>query len=163
MSYLLQDASFWAAVSFVIFVILVWWKARAIIRGAVYARIERIRSEIETAENLRDESKNILKDLSLKYEEAKAKAQNIIDQAHKDSKIIVNEAADKTAEFIQRRESQAEARIKQDEARAIRDIKNLVVDISINASSQILYDNRDSISGDLFDKSIENIQTVLQK
>ena len=57
------DATFWVAVSFVIFIILlIYFKIPSKIKSSLNESIFLIRKQIEDAEKLRDEANNILSD-----------------------------------------------------------------------------------------------------
>ena len=53
---MLQDATFWVALAFVIFVVLSYRKLSSLITGALDQRGERIRQELEEAQRLREDA-----------------------------------------------------------------------------------------------------------
>ena len=61
------DATFWVAVSFFIFIgVLIYFKIPQKISDILNENIKTIRSEIDDAEKLKDESKSILSDYEKK-------------------------------------------------------------------------------------------------
>ena len=68
------DATFWVAVSFVIFIILlIYFKIPSKIKSSLNESIFLIRKQIEDAEKLRDEANNILSDSEKKLSNSKKK------------------------------------------------------------------------------------------
>ncbi|MYH39134.1 MAG: hypothetical protein F4160_20310, partial [Rhodospirillaceae bacterium] len=63
-------ATFWVLIAFVIFVAFMVWKARGAVTGALDARAESIRSEIEEAQRLREEAQGLLADYQRKQRDA---------------------------------------------------------------------------------------------
>ena len=66
------DATFWVAVSFVIFVLLlIYFKIPSKIKSSLDESIFLIKKQIEDAEKLRDEANNILSDSEKKLSNSK--------------------------------------------------------------------------------------------
>ena len=57
---MLQDATFWVALSFVIFVALAFKKISGLILGGLDQRGAKIRQELEEAQRLREDAERIL-------------------------------------------------------------------------------------------------------
>ena len=80
------DATFWVAVSFVIFVLLlIYFKIPSKIKDSLNESILSIKKQIEDAEKLRDEANNILSDSEKKLSNSKKEIQNMITEANKAS------------------------------------------------------------------------------
>ncbi len=157
MSFLLQDATFWTAVSFFLFIILVVWKARGIIASQVNGRIERIKASLKEAENLRKEAKKILTDLSQALENSTEQSNEILQSAKKDAELLIKQSKAKTDEWLKRKEENAIVRIRQEEAQAQQDIHNFVVERSVKISEAILKERIGEISSPLFAKGLEKL------
>ena len=56
----LQDTNVWVLLSFILFMALAYYKGKDIILGGLDAKIETIRQEIVTAENMRVEAQELL-------------------------------------------------------------------------------------------------------
>lgn len=145
---LMHDAHFWVAVSFVVFVLLVIWKARGVIRETVTARIERIRTEIDTAESLKEDAKATLAEFKRKQRDALAQAEAIVENAKEETKIIRKEARKRLDESLKRREQQAMDKIAQAEANALAEVRGKAVDMAITAASSILTEQMSGKGGD---------------
>ena len=162
MESLLQNTTFWVAISFVGFVILAYWKGRAPIRTAIYGRIDRIRAEIEQAEQLKDEANKQLAEAKKAQREAQDQAEKIVENAKKEAQTLKKEADERLAEHIKRREQQAEDKIAQAEANAIREVRGKAVDLAITAAGQVI---GDAVKGDagnkVMDDAIQSVSTRL--
>ena len=60
MDSLIQDPTFWVAVAFVVFVVLVFKPIKGALIGGLDAKIAEIRREVEEAEKLREEAQSLL-------------------------------------------------------------------------------------------------------
>jgi len=112
----LINESLWVALSFGVFVALVWKKAGSAISAALDKRSEDIRNNLDEAKTLREEAQNELQKYQRLQREATDQAKEIIANAEK-AALQIEEAAKKNAEAsIKRRKDQAEAKIKALEA-----------------------------------------------
>ena len=85
------DATFWVAVSFLIFVgLLFYLKVPQKIGRSLDESIKKIKEEIDNAEKLKDEAKNILSEYESKVSKSKQEIKNLIQKAEKqaESNII---------------------------------------------------------------------------
>ena len=90
------DATFWVAVSFVIFILaLVYLKVPNKINETLSKMILDIKNEIDESEKLRNESKVLLNNAQSKLEKAKIETKKIQAQAKKDSENLILEMNDK--------------------------------------------------------------------
>jgi F-type H+-transporting ATPase subunit b len=159
---LLQNTTFWVTISFIGFVILVLWKGRGPIRGAVFGRIERIRAEIEQAEQLKDEANQRLAEAKKAQRDAQDQADKIVENAKKEAETLKKEAAERLEEQIKRREQQAEDKIAQVEASAIREVRGKAVDMAIAAAGSVIADAMKGEAGaKVMDDSIESVSKRL--
>ena len=152
------DEGAWVALGFAIFVILVWKKAGAALRDMLDARSDKIRTELEEAENLRKEAKAQLDSFKGLKKEAEEEAKNIIANAKLAAKRIRENAAAKAEENIARREAQAAEKIKASEAAMVGEIKAKTAHLAAQAARQIITDKLDEKTAlQLIDKSVEQI------
>ena len=152
------DEGAWVALGFAIFVILVWKKAGAALRGMLDARSDKIRTELEEAEALRKEAKAQLDSFKGLKKEAEEEAKNIIANANLAAKRIRENAAAKADENIARREAQAAEKIKASEAAMVGEIKTKTAHLAAQAARQIITDKLDEKTAlQLIDQSVEQI------
>mgnify|MGYP001285167669 CR=1 FL=1 len=134
---------FWVAVAFVIFVVLVYRKAKATIVGALDERAEKIRRELEEAQRLREEAQALLAQSQRRQREALKEAEAIIAHAREEAERLRRAAETDIEEQIRRREAQAMDKIAQAEAAALQQVRDMTVDIAIDATRRILSERLD--------------------
>lgn len=162
MEALLNDATFWTAVAFAVFVLLVWWKLRDTLASALKARGESIREELEIAEKLKEEAQAALSELQKKQREAAQQAEAIINNAKAEVETVKANAQKALDESLARREQQAKDKIAQAEQAAINEVRNLAVDLAIAASREVLTEQLSGKAGDtLLDNAIEGLSDKL--
>ena len=80
------DATFWVAISFLIFVgVLFYFKVPQKIYDLLDESIKRIKKDVEDAEKLKDEAKNILSDYESKISKSKQEINLLIKKAQNES------------------------------------------------------------------------------
>ena len=76
------DATFWVAVSFLIFIgVLIYLKVHEKISSALNESIKAIKGEVDSAESLKEESKNILSEYEKKISNAKIEVKTMLTEA----------------------------------------------------------------------------------
>jgi F-type H+-transporting ATPase subunit b len=153
-----RTPEFWVAVAFVIFVVLVVWKARGIVTGMLDQRAETIRKQIDEAETLRREAQDLLADYQRKQSEAYKEAEGIIAQARAEAERMKVKALADLEIAIKVRERQAMDRIAHAEAQAAADVRNAAVDAAIAATHALLKDRLAAgQGGELVDQAIAEL------
>ena len=80
------DAAFWVAISFFIFLgVLVYFKIPQKLKQALEENISNIKKQINEAEKLKEEAKNILSENEKKISNSKIEVKNMINKANEDS------------------------------------------------------------------------------
>lgn len=147
MSRLLADPEFWVLVAALIFAAGVWKPARQALIGALDARAEAIRRELETAQTLREEAERLLAEHRRKEQDAVREAAEIIAHAKAEAERIATQSARDLEDALQRRQRLAEERIVQAEAKALAEIRAVAVDIAIAAARQFIAAELDEARG----------------
>ena len=81
------DATFWVAVSFLIFVGLIFYlKVPQKIGQSLERKHKKLKEEIDNAEKLKDEAKNILSEYESKVSKSKEEIKNLISESRKTSR-----------------------------------------------------------------------------
>ena len=76
------DATFWVAISFLIFVgVIIYFKVPQKIDGSLNESIKKIKESLDDAEKLKDEAKNILSEYDSKVSKSKEEIKNLITSA----------------------------------------------------------------------------------
>jgi F-type H+-transporting ATPase subunit b len=159
------DATFWVAVSFVIFLgVLVYFKIPQKIVSLLNDSINTIKTEVDDAESLKEESKNILSEYEKKISNAKVEIKQMVDAATDDAEKNVLKTNEEFHIQIENRKQNTEERIKQMKNQALKDIKNASVRISIQAVEVLLKNSLDKNKlNKIFSSSVEETKLALKK
>jgi F-type H+-transporting ATPase subunit b len=155
------DESLWVAISFGVFVALVWKKAGSAISAALDKRTEDIRKNLDEAKALREEAQVELQKYQRLQREASDQAAEIISNAEKAAFQIEENAKVSTEASIKRRKDQAESKIKALEAEAMAEIRNRAAELATVAAASIISDNMDkAASNKLLKADIASIKSI---
>ena len=159
------DATFWVAVSFFIFLgILIYFKIPSKINHVLIDSISSIKNEVDDAEKLKDESKNILSEYEKKISNAKEEVKIMLNVASDEAEKNVLKSNEEFHMQVENRKKNTEDRIKQMKNQAIRDIKNTSVKIAINSVETLLKNSLDKNKlNKIFETSINETKSVLKK
>ena len=159
------DATFWVAVSFVIFFGgLIYLKIPQKINDVLSKLILDIKNEIDESEKLRAEAKTLLENAQNKLDTAQKVSNEILDQARKDSDYLVIEMNDKFHKSSEIKKNLAENKISQMKESAIKEIKDISIKIAMDSVKKIINTSVDKSKLDnLFDKNIEETKIALKK
>ena len=159
------NATFWVAVSFFIFLgVLVYFKIPQKVIGALNESIKSIKDEVDNAETLKEESKNILSEYEKKIGNAKNEIQLMIDAATDEAERNVVKTNEEFHIQMENRKKNTEDRIRQMKNQALKDIKNASVRISIQAVETLLKNSLDKNKlNKIFTSSIEETKTALKR
>ena len=159
------DATFWVAVSFFIFVaVLIYFKIPQKVINALVENINDIKNEVENAEKLKEEAKNILSDYEKKISNSKNEIRKMINDANEDAEKIILKTNEEFHVQMENRKKNTEDRIKQMKNQAFRDIKNASVKIAVQSVEMLLKNSLDKSKLDkLYLSSIEETKLALRK
>ena len=128
-------------IAFVIFVALVLWKGMAKITVGLDKRSEEISQLLDEAQNLREEAQSALAGYQRQQRDALAAAEEIIARAKDEAERMKIDVEAALAATLKRREEQAVDRIAQAEAKAIQDVRDQAVDLTIAVTTKLIGDN----------------------
>ena len=159
------DSAFWVAISFFIFLgVLVYFKIPQKIKDTLEESILSIKNQINEAEKLKEEAKNILSDHEKKISNSKAEVRSMINKANQDSENDIIKTNKDFHNMIENRKSNAEERIKQMKSQALKDIRNTSVKIAIGSVEKLLKNSMDKNKLDkIYLSSIEETKIALKK
>jgi F-type H+-transporting ATPase subunit b len=160
---MLRSPETWVAVAFLLFVaLLLYLKAPSKIAALLDERADRIAKELAEAKRLREEAHALLEDYKRKRAEAERNADNIVAQAKADADAFAHEAQKKLAETVERRTRQAEQKIAQAEAAAIKDVRETAASLAIAAATRLVGETAKGAKGaKLIEESIAAVKTRL--
>tara|TARA_B110001452_G_C15158997_1_gene403180 strand:- start:25 stop:522 length:498 start_codon:yes stop_codon:yes gene_type:complete len=159
------DASFWVAVSFLIFLgVLIYFKIPQKIKDVLEENISKIKNQINEAENLKEEAKDILIEHEKKISNSKSEVKLMIDKANDESEKNTIRTNEEFHNLMENRKRNAEERIRQMKGQAIKDIKNTSIKIAIESVEKLLKNSIDrSKLNKIYLSSIEETKLALQK
>ncbi|OYQ32565.1 F0F1 ATP synthase subunit B [Niveispirillum lacus] len=157
-----ESSTFWYAVAFVIFIVGVSRLAGKGILGSLDARSKRIADELEQAQKLREDAQAALAQFQRKQRDALKEAEAIVAQAREEASRIRAQAAADLDASLKRREQQAVDKIAQAEALALQQVRDLAVEIAVQATEKLLVQNVDEARNSvLVDAAISELPTKL--
>ena len=158
------DATFWVAVSFFIFFgCLIYLKVPQKINSSLTEQINKMKKELDEAEKLKVEAKNLLSNYENKIDKSKKEVLEIINLAKKDSEKTLLEKTEKFHQTMESKKKNVEQKIAQMKENALKDIKNISVKISIEAVEHLIKNsiNKDKLEK-LYARSLEQTKTSLK-
>jgi len=158
------DATFWVAVSFVIFFgVLIYFKIPQKVNEILEKQIVDIKKEIDESEKLRMESKKLLENAQSRLESASIESKKILDEAKKDGENLIIQMNDKFHKSSEIKKNIAETKISQMKETAIKEIKDTSIKIAVDSVKKIISTSVDKSKLDLlFEKKLEETKTALK-
>ena len=159
------DATFWVAVSFVIFFVgLIYLKVPQNVNSLLTKMIVDIKNEIDESEKLRSESKKLLDDAQSKLNSAEQEKKKIINQANIEAEKLIKDMSEKFSKSVEIKKNLANIKISQMKDAAIQDIKDTSINIAIEAVKKTISTSVDKSKLDiLFEKNLEETKIELKK
>ena len=159
------DATFWVTVSFLIFIgILIYFKIPQKVKSILEDNISTITNQINEAEKLKEEAKNILIENEKKISDSKIQVKKMINKANEEAEKNVIKINEEFHKAMESRKYNAEERIRQLKSQAIKDIKNASVLIAIESVEKLLKNSLDKSKLDnIYKSSIEETKLALKK
>ena len=159
------DATFWVAVSFVIFFGgLIYLKVPQKISEILNNLILDIKNEIDESEKLRTEANLLLNNAQKKLNTAQSVSEVILNQAKRDSDKLIIELNDKFHKSSEIKKNSAQTKIAQMKDSAIKEIKNASVKIAVDSVKKIITTSVDKSKLDtLFQKNLDETKEELKK
>ena len=159
------DAAFWVAISFFIFLgVLIYFKIPQKIKALLDESILSIKNQINEAEKLKEEAKNILSDHEKKISNSKDEVKLMIAKANENSEKNIIDTNENFHNLMENRKKSAEERIKQMKNQALKDIKNTSIKIAIDSVEKLMKNSLDKSKLDKIHlSSIEETRLALKK
>ena len=135
----LGDPTTWVFIAVVLFLLaLLYFGIHKKIAGALDARSDAIKNELDEARRLREEAQALLASYQRKQKEAETQAEEIVKQARSDAENMASQARKDLAERLERRAAQAEAKIANAEAQAMGEVKAKAADLAMDTAEKII-------------------------
>ena len=159
------DATFWVMVSFFAFLgLLIYFKVPQKIKTLLDENIDNIKNQINEADKLKEDAKNVLIEHEKKISNSKKEVAMMIDKANEEAEKNVIKTNQDFHNLMESRKKSSEERIKQLKNQAIKDIKNTSVRIAIESVEKLLKNSLDKSKLDkIYASSIEETKLALKK
>ena len=160
-----MDATFWVTISFLIFLgILVYFKIPQKIKEVLEQNILNIKNQINEAEKLKEDAKNILIEQEKKISNSKNEVKEMINKANEEAEKNVIRVNKEFHNLMENRKKNAEERIRQLKNQAEKDIKNASVKIAIESVEKLIKNSLDKSKLDrIYSSSVEETKLALKK
>ena len=159
------DATFWVMISFFLFVgLLIYFQIPQKIKTTLEENISNIKSQIDEANKLKEDAKNILTEHEKKISNSKAEVKSMINMASEQAEKNIIKTNQDFHNLMDNRKKNAEERIKQLKNQALKDIKNTSVKIAMESVEKLLKNSLDKSKLDkIYMSSIEETKLALKK
>jgi len=159
------DATFWVMVSFFLFIgLLIYFQIPQKIKSSLDENIGGIKNQIDEADKLKEDAKNILTEHEKKISNSKAEVELLISKANEQAEKNIIKTNQNFHNLMDNRKKNAEERIKQLKNQALKDIKNTSVKIAIKSVEKLLKNSLDKSKLDkIYTSSIEETKLALKK
>ena len=159
------DATFWVMVSFFLFIgLLIYFQIPQKIKSTLDENIGGIKNQIDEADKLKEDAKNILTEHEKKISNSKAEVESLISKANEEAEKNVIKTNQNFHNLMDNRKKNAEERIKQLKNQALKDIKNTSIKIAIESVEKLLKNSLDQSKLDkIYTSSIEETKLALKK
>ena len=149
---------FWTTVSFVILYFILAKYAWKPILGAVNDREKSIKDALSAAEKAKEEMANLKSDNEKILNEAKLQRDALLKDARDIKSKIISDAQNEATEKANKLIEAAKTAIDNEKSAAMKELKNTVVDLSLNIAEKLLSKELDNK-----DKQIKNIKDIIDK
>ena len=158
------DATFWVAIAFFLFFAgLIYLKIPQKINNTLSDEISKIKNELNEADKLKIEAKNLLSNYESKIDKSKKEVMEIINLAKKNSEKTILEKTEKFHQSIENKKKGIEQKIAQMRDGAIRDIKSISVNVSLQTVEHLVSNSVDKSKLEkLYTNSLEQAKTSLK-
>ena len=149
---------FWTTVSFAILYFVLSKFAWKPILGAVNEREKSIKESLSAAEKAKEEMANLKADNEKILNEAKLQRESLLKEAREIKSKIIADAESEATEKANKLIESAKNAIQTEKSVAMKELKNTVVDLSLDIAEKLLSKELDNK-----EKKLENIQDILDK
>ncbi|MDC0477118.1 ATPase [Pelagibacteraceae bacterium] len=152
-------------ISFFLFVgLLIYFQVPQKIKASLEENISNIKSQIDEADKLKEDAKNILTEHEKKISNSKAEMKTMIAKAGEESEKNIIKINQDFHNLMENRKKNADERIKQLKNQALKDIRNTSVRIAIESVEKLLKNSLDKSKLDkIYMSSVEETKLALKK
>lgn len=139
-----MDEFIWGSISFAILFILMRKFAYPAIKKGMEARTERIRADLDAAENAKTEAAGVLDGYKAQLADAKSEAGRIIEEARQAADALKKDQEARLQTELSDTRARAAADIEAAKVQAIADLRGEVAELAVGAASAVVNKNLDA-------------------
>ena len=152
----------WVAIGFVAFVALVGRRAWSFLTGWLDGRAAVIRARLDEASTLRDEARALVASYERKLRDAEREAEGILARAEEEARLATGQAALALEASVERRKQLAMERIAQAEAKALKEVRDVAVELAIRGAERLIAARlSDAAANRMVDEAIQELDRKL--
>ena len=157
------DPQFWVAVSFILFIAVIFNPVRKILASSLDAQINDIKNKIDEVENLKNEAQKALDEIKDREAKVEKEIQNLKSESEKRIADLKDISSTKLTDQIEKRKILANNKIEQLVRDTNNSLKNYITSVAIETTRNVLLQNlsKEKKSA-LIDESITEFNSVLK-
>ncbi len=134
----------WLLIALIILLVAVWKPLTRVVFGALDGHAAKVRAELEQARRLREEAQSLLASHQRQLLGGEDRARAIVQHAREETERQIERHRIELEASMGRRTEHALARIAQEEARALQDVRNRAATLAIRTTERLL---REQVAG----------------
>lgn len=136
------DATFWVAISFLLFILLlIYKKVPTLVLQQIDNKISELKNKLEESEKLKSMSEKLLSEAQIKIEKSNEESAIILKKAQKISDEEISVAIEKMKISLANKEKSAENKIEQAKNDAIKQVTKLATQVALETVEKIIIEN----------------------
>lgn len=147
-------------IALAILVFLLWKPFKQNVLGALDRRSEKIRQELDEAQRLHEEAKQLVAKYQRQLHEGESLAREIVEHADTERARLEAKMRQDLETMTERRIQQAEERIQQEEVRALQEVRARAADLAVRATRQVLTER---LQGEQVQRTMQGAITEVTK
>lgn len=160
---MISDPQFWVAIAFGIFLLAIFNPVRKILTSSLDIKIQEIKSNIEEAENIKNETQLSLINIQKRQNEVALEIKEIHSNVKNKIEVIGAQAKIKLTDQSSKKELLAKEKIKQMTRDANLAVQKKIIKISIDATIAIIEKKiNDQEKNNLINQSIKELEKTLK-
>ncbi len=129
---------FWTTFSFVVLLVIMWWKVVPALMSILDERAARIKSDLNEAQKQRMASEKTLAEYQKQLDLAKTEAAQILATARENAQAFVDNSTKELEVTLQRKAEDARKSIDQARNAALKDVQKEVADLTVSIAEKLL-------------------------
>jgi F-type H+-transporting ATPase subunit b len=133
----------WLLIALIILVVVIYNPVTGAIFGMLDGHSAKVRAELDQAKRLREEAQSLLATHQRQLLSGEDRARAIVEHARQETERQVERHRSELEANLQRRTEHAMARIAQEEARALQEVRNRAATLAVRTTERLLRDQVD--------------------